>query len=79
MRVELPTSVDRVRSSPRTITKIVVLEGAEWVVLGADLQDKALATLNHDTGRPDLDLERHDLTGPQLLQLVVGVERTPRL
>jgi len=56
-----------------------MLEGAERVVFGAHLEDKALAALDHDTGRPDLDLDRNDLSGLQLLQLVVGVERTPRL
>ena len=45
------------------------------IVLRADLEHEALAALEHDAGRPDLDLDGNDLAGRQLLDLVVGVER----
>ena len=56
----------------------IVLEGLSGSS-GADLEDQALAALGHDTRRSYLDLDRNDLTGLKLLQLVVGVERAPRL
>jgi hypothetical protein len=63
VRVELPTRVNGVRPGPRAIPRVVVLEEASRIVLGADLENEALAALDHDAGRPDLDLERDDRAG----------------
>jgi hypothetical protein len=74
---ESAARVDGVRSRPDAIARVVVLEEALRIILRTDLENKALATFDDDTGRANLDVHGNDLAGTQLLQLVVVMERTP--
>ncbi len=68
------TGVNRCDAALLAIDRVVVQKGLHTrIVFRRDLEHEALAGFEDDACRPDLNLDRHDRAGFQLLELIVSV------
>src|SRR6266496_3443342 len=73
IRFVLPTGVDRIRSGV-VVGVVMHVTGAADAVARLDVEPDAVAASKHHRGRPDLDLDPHDLAGlkikPPLMAMI---------
>src|SRR5262245_19472478 len=74
IRFGLPAGIDRIRSAV-VVGMVVHVTGAADAVARLDIEADTVAAAEHHRGRPDLDLDPHDLAGLEIKSPLVSMMR----